>query len=370
MSYVNLGGVSHSPAMMIPYPLAHPAAPAAVGMAAQNASGKRSAWVGQVSWADGGTHNIAKVGLRFGTTTAGTSQLTLELQGINAATYNPGKPDGTAAGAYTWTANTVPTANALSIVTLDTKRNNVAQGAYIAVVTRWASYTSGTISLTGARPLGNTHPHLGAGLEYDGAAWALIQTEAAPIVLFESDDATPVLGWMTGASPCSAFNAHAINTGTDPRRHAMKIHLPISVKCPLLWIKAITATLSDYTTTIYNADGSTLATQTYDSSNNSGISVRDGWFNIPIAELLADTVYYITLTPTTGTSLTLYSMDVVDVKWWDVMGWGDHVTYASYSAAGAWTETTTRRLVASLVCSQIDIPSGAAGISQVFGGVR
>lgn len=342
------------------------------GSAVFDATGDKVAMCGRV-WFSGrtGTKDIRRIQFRFGSVTkAGGSALTVSLQNVDAANGPVIRPDGTQ-------DQTVAIANAdagfasnawYRTGTLSADRT-VSFGELLSVV--WEFDGGGrlgadAVNITGlALSSGVLHPinHQGAFVNYDGATWT--NNNIILNVVLEFSDGT--YGTLQGSIPASAVNSHAFNSGSTPDEYAMKITPEFEIDVDGIGAAVAPATSADFDMVFYSG---TTAEATVSIDQNATISTSVRPITVPIAleNLASGSDYYVAVKPTTANNVTVYSFDVNDAAFLDLLGpFGNEMTYATRTDAGAWSETTTRRLFAWAQLA--GVPSAAGGAGAVGGGV-
>lgn len=326
-----------------------------------DATGDKVSMIGRVWFSDRtGTKDIRRIQFRWGAVTkAGGSGITLSLQDVDAANGPVIRPDGTpdqtvAIAAADVTADTWHRSNALSA------DRTVNYGDLIAVVWEFDgggrlgadSYALACPTLTSSAlfPINNQ----GAVVNFNGATWAL-STALMNIVLEFSDGS---YGILQGAMAASAFNSHAHNSGSTPDEYAMKITPSFELDIDGMGAVTSASAGGNYDLVFYS--GTTAeATVNIDQNQLINSGARSVSIPIPLENLSASSDYYVAVKPTGGTNVTVYSFDVNDVAFLDLFGpFGSNMTYATRTDAGAWTETTTRRLFAWVQLAGVPSASG------------
>lgn len=311
---------------------------------------------GNVYWSDHGTHSISKIGVMTGAVTAGTDGvLRASLQDVATATA-PGQPDGTPDQSVS--TSTMPSATTWTEYTLTAARANVAHGTMLAVALELTTAgTSVSIALQGV----HTGVILGIGgrQAYSTGAWTSVAAGGVFTVALVATDGT--IGWLNGNNPVSAVNTHAFSSSSDPKALGNEYTLPYDVTINGIGFQGIVA--EDLTVRLADAAGNTLATTTLLANQViTKTLVRIYPCFITPTTIGAGTKFYIFVTPTTTTNITLYSYDAPSAAYFDMFGLGSYGKYTSISAADAIaTATATRRLLAWPIVSSIGAPSSIGG---------
>lgn len=334
-----------------------------------DATGEMVAHIGRVSFPAGtGSKTISRVHNRFGAVTkAGGSGLTISLQDVSATVGPPVQPDGTqdqtvavANGNASFVSNTWHRSGVLSAT------RTVAYGEFLAVVFEY----------DGAGRLGADSvviSHGGAGnavyLEMNGATvlntgtWAI--TNGLCNVILEFDDGT--FGTLdNSAFPASAYNTVAVNNGTSAE-YALRFQVPFDCEVDAIGVSISSAASAAFDLRLM--EGTTvLETMSMDANQIYGIAApRDFTFPFAKRALTKNTTYYVSLKPTTTQNTTIYTFDVNDANHLTVHSGGIECHYATRTS-GAWTATTTKRMMAGVRIFSNHDSAGAAGGSFVIGG--
>ena len=318
-----------------------------------DATGEKVAIIGRVWNSGGGTKSIRKVGIRFGAVTkAGGSALTLSLQDVDLTAGPVFRPDGTqdqtvAIANGSIVADTFVLSGALSA------DRSTAFGELVAIVIEFdgsGRLGSDSIVVANINILGLDITS-GAAALFASAAWSGIS--CYPTVLFEFSDGS--YGSLDGGVVVSDVGNISHSTGSTPDEVALKFTAPFDCTCDGGWIR----TWKDANHDIVLYDGtSVLASVSVDANAVYGTYAQPHYFSWPAVTLTAaGGPYYLAHKPTTGSSSRVFYADVANAAYWAAMPGGTSFTYAARTDAGAWTETTTRRLAAGVRLS----PTGGGG---------
>lgn len=318
-----------------------------------NASGEKAAWIVLAPK----TGNIRKVHLRCATIiTPVDSDIRIETVDLTtgfpsgsllAANNNATIPSASfSTGA--WVTSPALTADAA-----------VTKGDLIAVVL--APTGSPNMLIHGFLSDANHGYTVPYGSEF-GAAWAKSSIFIPSIALEYSDGS---FAYMPGVLPYSAVNTHTYNSGSTPDEYALRFTVPAAVRVSGAW--AAVDSDGDYEAVLY--EGTTARrTLAMDKEVKRNANGDYALFTFSSAyELAASTVYYLAIKPTSGTNLSVYSFDVNSAAILDQLPGGQAFHYATRTDAGAWSATTTRRLLAGLILDGIDL-AAAAGGGPLIGG--
>lgn len=331
-----------------------------------NATGLKEAYIFQVPK----TGNLWKVGFRTGTVSCVTCPIVMQVSFQDVSTTT-GDPDETVDQFRTFNvADTDDNIWVLSgIISSDGSDGGslraVTKGDYVAVVFEDSAFA---VSDVFRISVWNTNQRGGQGVVYrdnKNVTWTKAIT-ALPNILLLYDDGLAY--YIPGVFPFSAFAAEAYNSGTsgsDERGNKFTLAAPVRVTG---WYGSIqtSGTGANFSIVLYDSDGTTvLATAAYDAnifSEISNSSMTQGLFNTTV-NLLANTVYYLTIKPTTTNSVSLSAATVNTAAYLDQIPGGQTVHYAVKLDGGAFTMTTTKRTILGLIVdafSLYDTQGGAA----------
>lgn len=338
-----------------------------------DATGEQTAIVGQVFFpARSGSKSIERVGFRFGTVVkAGGSALTVSLQDVSLTTGPPGQPDGTQ-------DQTVAIANANASFVSNTwirtgvlsANRSVAFGERLAIVIEFdgaGRLGSDSVQVNGiaAAAIANNN---GINVLNTGS-WAL--STSFPNIVLEFSDGT--FGSLAPDSYCaSAITTNTFNSGSNPSERALEFSVPFSCYCDGGWVWINASANADFTLRLY--DGTSVLDSLAVDYNTlgAGAAGRPYPFLWPIPQFLtANIAYRLTVAPTTGNNVTVYSWTVNDANQFVAFAGGNAMTSATRNG-GAWTTSPTIRLFAGVFLSGI-VTGGGSGVKihpGMAGGMR
>lgn len=339
---------------------------------------EKFAFVGNVSWPDGGTHAVRKVHLKNGTgITNGTSRtFRVALQNVSASLGPPMHPDntddeyvdytGTFSNSTWWTSGNL------------SADRTVAHGEKLAVVLSLAAFVGGVVlSFVGTATIGSTKGSCGEMLvnSNNGGTSYTLNSAAAPIIVLEAADGT--MGTFVGTLPISGVTAlGAWNNASNPNEYAAKIVAPYKLVVSGAWIGAINqaATNSDYDVVLYSGTTpidsfSTGGRQNTANGNTRWNEGRFGATSVASRTFNAGDTFYIAVKPTSSGNITSYAYDVASAALMGALPFGTALTYATRNG-GAWTDLATRRPCWGPIISRVDDGASSGGLAQVFGGTQ
>ncbi len=320
----------------------------AVGNSASNtavidATGEMYGACGYVWTPTKGTKSINKVGFMFGNsiTKAGGSALTVSLQDPAAGTGPPMQPDGTQDQTVAVANGSIAASTFLLTGALSADRS-VAYGEALCFVVEFdgaGRLGSDTINFQDiAFNTGNVQVSPNGTLKTSGT-WA---TRAfLPIMVFYFSDGT--YGSLDGAMVGALANVtQAYNSGSSPSEYALKFTVPAAGVIDGVMVGVFPGSnAADFDVVLYS--GTTALTTKSVDANFISNAASPAWpITIPIAEtaVATGTTYYLSIKPTTGTSVTLRNMTVAAAAY--LGGWGQGASIIrSNRAGGAWSDDAT-----------------------------
>ena len=294
------------------------------------------------------TGSIRKVHFRTGAVTTATDT-DVRLETVDATT---GHPTGTLLGTTTnvtvasasITANTWITTGAL------TADASVTRGDLLAAVI----VPSGTpnYNVAGVNGTNSAFPY---SVQYT-ASWA--DNSAIPAIALEYSDGS--FAYIPNVLPFSAMNTHTFNNGSTPDERALKFRLAAPVRVAGVWFSGNRSGDVDFV--LYDSDGtSVLASASMDKDVLGSALQPEAILFSSSVSLSANTYYRLAVKPTSATNMSAYSWDVASAAIMDQMAGGQDFHYSERTNAGAWTDTTTRRLRIGLIIDGIDDGAGGGG---------
>ncbi len=331
-----------------------------------NVTGAKSAMIGSVFFNGTGTKDIERLQFRFGSVTkAGGSAMTLSLQDVDTANGPVIRPDGTQ-------DQTVAIANADAGFAANTwyrtgtlsANRTVSNGDLLAMVLEFdggGRLGADTVSLSGlALSSGVTYPINQQGSCVDdntGSTWTV--RNVLPCIILEFSDGT--FGTFWGSIPAKTVNTHAFASNSGADEYALKITTPFELDLDAVGGFVAPGTGANFDLVLYSGT-TALATCSVDANAINSTSPRPITRSFEPETGLSAGDYYVSFKPTTTTNITVYSYDVDNVAFLDLLGpFGREITYATRVDAGSWTETTTRRLFAWAGLSGVPTAGGGGG---------
>ena len=279
-------------------------------------------------------------------TQAPASGLKFSFQDVDVSSV-PGVPDGTADQSSTVTVGITSNAWLAS----GTMTRSVTRGDILACVIEYASWASGdslNITRRSGLDISPALPYCGL---YTGS-WAMQLGGMAMALRYSGGAYYPIEGmgpWITTATFGSAFGS-----GSSPDEYASKIVLPYGVKSHgfVVWLDSDSAC----DVVLYDSVGNVVGSKTISPNLRQGANVGgavDYWSS---TLTLAAGTYYLTAKPTSASTVRVSYLDVSTAAIMGAApgGVGGGIL-ATRTDAGAWSTTATRRMLAQLMISDIDV---------------
>lgn len=328
--------------------------------------------IGPVIWADGVSHAIRKVGVRFGAITVGTGTTTVRVSLQNVLGTGdavPYRPDGTVDQSWTSAIGSL-TANVMNVNQLDADRASVANGSMLAVMVDFSAFgTSPSLGVGFWQTPGGASQwahRVGCVLSTDtGTTWAASARE--PVVIFESDGG--VIGTLALTCPATSFNTVAFNSGSTDFEQGLEQVAEHTFKAAgvMVWAYASTAA-ADFDVKIYEGT-SVLETVNvpYEHlvANNTRI-VTPVYFSQDLT-ITRGTTYRIMVAPSGAQDVRLMYMDFQAATHRAAM-WGTEFAFNTKRTAGFQTATTTRLPAAWWIPAGIDDGTGGGASGSIYRG--
>ena len=186
-----------------------------------------------------------------------------------------------------------------------------------------------------------------------GGTWGMSGSRPLFALRYSGGVYVPILGQLPWtAQALTAIGG--INSGSTPDEYAMKIVAPHGAKtCGFVAYSDIDAATD---VVLYDSGGTALATKSLVSNqriNNATVRISGFWDSDVV--LTSGATYYLAIKPTSGSNIAVRYWAVNAAAIMAAAPGGSAYTYATRTDAGAWTETTTRRLAAQLIISDIDV---------------
>ena len=328
-------------------------------------------FVGRFWSKDHATKNITKVHFRTGAVTlGGSSVFRCGLHAVSS-TASPMQPTGTVQQYCTMNAAAVP-ANSWVTATLNVART-INPGDLLAVVFRFQTYTAGD-SVVFACVLPSAAAYLyntTGGSTFDGNGFTA-QT-VTPNLLFECDDGT--FATLEGAWPASNITSNSFNSGTAVAdEYALAFSLPFPAKADGMWAcPYIELNTSNFQVILYDSDGTTAMETVTVDANPIQSNASSRMLVIPFAaerQLNRNTVYRLSIRPTTTNSVTVYSTEVANAAHWTTHpGGAAFHLHTRLNQGATWTESPLRRPLMGIRLSALDDAATGGGVGP-FGSIR
>lgn len=297
-----------------------------------------------------------KIHFMAGATTFANAGTTLRvgIQDISATAGTPARGDGTfdtykdlVGGTDTITANSYNTA------TMANGTKTLSHGDLVAIsfkLTSRGGVDSVVLQGMGCGQLSNW-PQVTA----ESSAAAFTGAQNAPNAIIEFDDGT--LGWIFGTFPVSSSVTNlTYDVNSSPDEYGCPLRFPRPVTIDGLWAFAQFVPSGPTEILLYSDPFGTPtlvsgASVSYDADMIQAAGNRLSHFLFPApVTLAADTMYIVTIRPTTADDVIANYFTVANANFLKAMPGGTYATYASRTNnTGAFTETTTRRFLAGVL---------------------
>ncbi len=329
-----------------------------------NANGDKIAFIVKVPK----TGTLDKFEFRTGAVTNTAGGVTVSFQDIDPAT---GLPDGTqdqfrTAVAVASTSWIVP-----GLITSDGTNGGVKRSvtgdAFVCCVIEFTSFTAGdvvTIITTANYVAGTANALAYVG---DASTGTYAKSSQAPNMALKYNDGYVQLP-QPYVYPQNAINSRTFNNGSTPDERALRFQVPVALRLSGWRIRADLDGNADLV--LYNAAGSVVDSVSLDTDNRGAATGQDligFWPTKPT--LTPNSTYRVAVKPTSGTSLTLYSLSI-DSSGLLAALWGGAQWYSSTRVdAGSWSDDQTEKYFIGLAFDGVDLAlsGGYAHSAAYFG---
>lgn len=320
-------------------------------------------WIGYVWNKDRATKNITKVAFLPGAiTSAGGSQMRISLQNVDATpSATPARGDGTQDQTVDFLASAVTASTWYKTDALSTTRT-VAFGELMACRIEFNSFAGA--DAFNVQNIATSSGYVGiGGIAHYTTSWA--SASLHPNIIFEFDDGT--FGTFANAHPCASIVTTSYNSTSTPDEVALKFQVPFPCKIDAVWAQmSILAAARNFDFVLY--EGTTaLQTVSVDGDYCAGSSYSHKIAVIPETTLTAGVDYYLSLKPTSASNIGAASFTVAEANHFQAMPGGTTWQFATRTDAGAWSATTTQRLLAGIRISALS-DGASTGSTGVIGG--
>lgn len=330
-----------------------------------DATGKKVAWIGTVSWAD---KTVASRAIRNVTilpgalTTAGGSGLTLSLQDVDLANGPIYRPDGTQDQTVSFLASAMTANTPYTTANLSADRT-VSLNALVAVVLEFDG--GGRLGSDLVNMLYPTAHLFERGMVlFNGTTWSSLGPNTC--VFTFADGAVGIL------EPGQPHNNNTVqinynsNTATD--EHALRFTPAYTCKIDGLWASVAPSSGAADIDIVLSDTAGAIVTASIDA--NTTRSSNPALLMAPIAEttLSGGTTYYVSVKPTTTTNVGLRVMDVASSAVRACLPEAASCGYSSRADGGAWTNNDLRIPLIGVRLSAIDTGAGAGLAAPILGG--
>ncbi|RTL20767.1 MAG: hypothetical protein EKK55_17430 [Rhodocyclaceae bacterium] len=291
---------------------------------------------------------ITKVGFRTGTVSV-SDTLAVTLQTLNASN----EPSGTMYGGSATGTVSGLSSNAGFTVTLGTPATATA-GDAIAAVIGFNSFVAGSINISHvSASLGGGYPTV----KHFTASWSLVNSY--PIVWIGYSDGSFVK--VAGTYPFSTITDTLFNSGSATDEYALKFSVPFNARLAGFSLVYSPGATSTHVFNLYDSGGSTLSTISASSASQPmARRLYSFYFSSP-QSITKNTVYRLGIQPSNTTDITIEIFTVLSADIQGALDGGTNFVLSQRADAGAWTDTTTKRLGIELLFDQVDVTEASSG---------
>jgi hypothetical protein len=289
----------------------------------------------------------------------------MSLQNVDAA--NAFRPDGTQDQTVDFLAS-APTASTWYTTGNLSADRTLAHGELVAAVlefqTRLGSdaFNVQSVSSPSASFIGNsgmTH--------FFSSAWNSLSLKSN--IILEGSDGS--FGTLSEAIPLNAvIQTGAFNTGTSPDEVALRFAVDFPCKINGAWVAASNAAAGRNFDIVLYEGTTALETVSIDAEYLAGFTAKLIEVYFGERELTVGTEYFLSVKPTTASTISAYSFSVAAAGHLDVHEGGQAFHYGERTDAGSWSKTTTKRLWGGLHISALSDGAGGGGGLIVHPGMR
>lgn len=209
---------------------------------------------------------------------------------------------------------------------------------------------------------------------YTGGAWATGNSVSGrfPCLAIRYDDGNYY--YIPGVLPISTVALTTFNNTSATRERGLCFTLTFPARVSGFYFNG-SASLSDHEVILAASDGTALATFSGDKDKNSSYYTYaagySGYFSTPV-DLAANTKYYLTLKPTSGSNVSLHEVTMISgasiAAQMGMMNGGTAAYLVTRDSGGTYTEVTTQRPIGTgIICSGFDDGAGGGGVTFVGG---
>lgn len=352
-----------------------------------DANGEIKAWIGRVSWSDGGSHTINTSGssaIYLHTVASvfddGSSVMDIGIQDVDTTTGFPGRPDGTydVKAVVTTAADTTPaltTANSLVAAVPTTGTKTMAHGDLIAVAATFVT-RAGSDSVAFQNITGGNHAGLVSALPYSptnvSGSWAA--GTGGLIVLFRASDGT--WGTLDGTLGLGTVSTATYSDSSNPDEYGTAAEIPFAGKFLgfTLLGGVLAGATSDFQYDIFSdplgTPSSLLGGPVSVVAESLGGSSTAGYdFLLPTpVDFSANTLYGVAVKATAAGNVLMYRMTLPDAGARALLDGGTTTQGLTRNGgSGAYTGSTTIMNAIAFRIAGADFPSGGGGSTGVIG---
>jgi hypothetical protein len=288
--------------------------------------------------------NVTKIGFLCDATSPSSAIVEARMETIDATT---GFPTGTLLHSTAYGSVSLSAGTQWYTATLQSPET-VTQGAMFAIVFRFTtgSLTNANIHAVSSASCPQEFPYVvgntGSWLKYQHAPICALEYSLSGYEVVQG-------AWPVKAVANTSFN----NSGTNQRGLRVKLPFPAQVVGAWVWADLD----GDAALKLYNnvtpSSPAELASVSIDKDYRYGTTYgrQVYYFNNPVV-LNQDAEYFLTLNPSSGTSVILNEVEVNAAALLDGMDGGQNLHLVTRATSGAFTATTTKRPMMGLILDQ------------------
>jgi hypothetical protein len=300
------------------------------------------------------TGTITQVILGFGLVTTGAT-LDVRVETVDATT---GHPTGTLVNAGSNASLVVANAddNTSKTVTFTTPAS-VTEGDVIAIFISNPGASFGNMNLLASaeRPGTMGFPYQ---VQYASAAWTDATRNLSIVAVYDDGSKQNF-----GGNSATNILATSVNTGTTPDEIGNVFTLSVPLTCCGLWLDTQSSFTGNFELVLYDSSNTVLKSVSVDSDQRG--NAASAYYKGYTADVsLAAGTYRIVAKPTTATNITVVEVVHASNNDLAVLDLGATCYKTVRTDAGAWTDTTTRRIQIGILVKGVD--DGASSGSSLY----
>jgi len=314
------------------------------------------------------TGTLGKVGIKFDAVTA-AEDFRISFQDVDLTNGNPDDTDdqfrdipSASISAGTWVKTGLITSDGTDVGA----KRSVTKGDLLAIVGTFPA-TVGSLEIRSfdiASPILVTNDTYV--LFHNATSWAKDASVKLVSVALEYDDGS--YAFIGNTWPFTGEEIGLFNNTDTPDEKALRFQVPFKCRAWGCWIPVEVDGATDIV--LYDSAGAVKATISLnpDVRLNSSQVAYFLPFATPVT-LDINSTYRLAIKPTSTTDIRAMSVIVDEVAIMDQLSGGQSVYYSERTNGGAWTDTTTKRMLAGIILDQLDdgVGGGGGGVGKLAG---